>query len=258
MSVSAHRWSWIGQSVTGKSHRGEGAACQDAHAVRDLGEAKSALIACVADGAGSAKHGGVGARLACEAIMSQAVAHFESAGDFLGVSRDMAIAWCSQARERIRTHIDGAGGGGLRDYASTLCVALLDDECGCFFQIGDGAAVVRNAGVWGVVFWPQSGEYANSTNFLTSESYYERLDHCLAEGRFDAAALITDGLERLALSFDCQTLHEPFLAPLINALQTAEEPSSLQSDLERFLQSAAIESRSDDDKTLVFACRKQE
>ena len=66
-------WRHIAQSLQGPSHVDEGTPCQDTHGVRVLGEAPhGVLIACVADGAGSAKHSEIGSAIACEAILEHA------------------------------------------------------------------------------------------------------------------------------------------------------------------------------------------
>jgi hypothetical protein len=127
-------------------------------------------------------------------------------------------------------------------------------ESSAFFQVGDGAMILRRCGVYGVVFWPQSGEYANSTNFLTSDDFREQLAFSAAGGCSDVA-LMTDGLERLALRFDSQTPHIPFFDPLFRALRAADDVAGLNEGLRQFLASESVQSRSDDDKTLILASR---
>jgi hypothetical protein len=68
-------------------------------------------------------------------------------------------------------------------------------------------------------------------------------------------ALFTDGLERLALRFDCRTPHIPFFDPLFRALRTASDLQSLNDGLRQFLASDSVQIRSDDDKTLILASR---
>ena len=87
-----------------------------------------------------------------------------------------------------------------------------------FVQIGDGAIILGNDTLYGVVFWPQSGEYANTTNFLTSDEYAKQLEFLATPSKCSKVALMTDGIERLALRFDIQTPHIPFFDPLFRAL----------------------------------------
>jgi hypothetical protein len=122
-----------------------------------------------------------------------------------------------------------------------------------FFQVGDGAIIVRRQGVYGVVFWPQSGEYANTTNFLTDEQFEQALEFLALPVQVVDVALLTDGVQRLALTFESQTPHPPFFQPLFEALRSTSDVAGLDKDMRRFLESRSVQDRSDDDKTLVLA-----
>jgi len=137
--------------------------------------------------------------------------------------------------------------------ATTLCAAILSPQGSIFFQIGDGAITVGNNGVYGVVFWPQSGEYANVTNFMTSDKFRNELEFQATTSKFTEIALFTDGIERLALNFESQTPHLPFFQPLFKAVQLSDNGDSLATDLGKFLESDSVKNRSDDDKTLILA-----
>lgn len=212
-------------------------------------------MACVADGAGSAEHSQDGSKLACEVVVELATAHYdETKGSFAGVTEELALEWAREARSRIE-QLAAMREGKLRDYATTLCVACLSPSQAIFMQIGDGAIVARRHGVLGVVFWPQSGEYANSTMFLTGDRFEEHVQFQAAEGDFTDVALLTDGVERLALSFEGRTPHPPFFDPLFSALRSAPDPDALNAELHRFLESDSMKRRSDDDKTVVLAAK---
>ncbi|MEN0111044.1 MAG: PP2C family serine/threonine-protein phosphatase [Planctomycetota bacterium] len=245
-------WRHIAGSVTGPSHERTGAPCQDSHVVRFLSaRGEDHCVACVADGAGSGEHSHDGSRLACESIAESATERFERDGSFTSVDEATVGDWCTDARDRI-VQLAESRGHASRDYATTLCVALVSPTGTAFFQIGDGVIVARRNGVFGVVFWPASGEYANSTDFLTGENYRDRLRFSSAEGPFADLALMTDGVERLALSFESLTAHPPFFQPLFDALRAADDPEPLNAELARFLRSESVTSRSDDDKTVVL------
>lgn len=247
-------WRHIAQSLQGPSHLQDGTPCQDAHAIRFLSAGPHpALIACVADGAGSARHGDVGSTIACEAVLEHA-ARFLEAHSLDALLIDDVLLWCDDVRERIKLKAHEYLCG-VREFATTLCAAIVCDECAVFFQIGDGAIILGNDHFYGVVFWPQRGEYANSTNFLTSEEYHQQLQFVSTPRRFSKIALMTDGLERLALRFDSQTPHVPFFEPLFRALETTNDVSGLNNGLRDFLSSAPIHHRTDDDKTLVLAAQ---
>src|SRR5690606_13212537 len=124
-----------------------------------------------------------------------------------------------------------------------------------FFQIGDGAIVARRNGVFAVVFWPQSGEHINTTNFLTSPDFLNQIQDCVVDGDFDDMALLTDGVDRLALQFDSQTAHPPFFQPLFTTLRAATDVDALAVELGQFLQSDSVQIKNDDEKTLLLAWR---
>jgi hypothetical protein len=250
-------WRHIGQSLQGASHLADETPCQDNHGVRVLGEDGSrTLIACVADGAGSAKHSELGSSIACNSIIENASKYFEKEGGFEDLQQRTILEWCEDARAQI---LDAATSHDcrIRDFATTLCVAIIGPSSSYFLQIGDGAIILGNDTLYGVVFWPQSGEYANSTNFLTSDEYAEQLEFLATPSTCSKVALMTDGIERLALRFDIQTPHTPFFDPLFRALRSAANVDSLNEGLRGFLGSDSVQLRSDDDKTLVLATRTE-
>jgi serine/threonine protein phosphatase PrpC len=246
-------WRFAAQSVRGAHHDAEGSPCQDASLVRVFGsDDQCALMACACDGAGSAAHSDQGAQLTCRSIVECAAEYYESAGSFDDLAAETALKWCEAARQAIAEHAESAGRL-IRDYACTLCLAVVSNARSVFIQIGDGAIVACRNDACGVVFWPQSGEYINTTNFLTSNDYREQLQTCEANGGFSDVAVLTDGIERLALRFDALMPHLPFFKPLFAALRGATDVEALTRDLGRFLESDSIKHKTDDDKTLILA-----
>ena len=148
----------------------------------------------------------------------------------------------------------------LRDLACTVLGAIVRLDYAIFFQIGDGAIVYAKEGERELreVFWPQHGEYANQTNFIIQENAAEILAYTKFEGRITEIALFSDGLERLILNFSQKLVHTPALQPLFEWLaqpDTTEFSSGPISPLATYLDSDAINSRTDDDKTLIMASR---
>lgn len=248
-------WRPIAQSLQGPSHLAENSPCQDSHGVHVFGEGpEQTLVACVADGAGSARFGQQGSEIACATIAENAKTHYATKARLDDLERDDIVRWCDDARQRIRFAAAGRDCN-PRELATTLCAAIVSPNRSVFFQIGDGAMILGRDGLYGVVFWPQSGEYANSTNFLTADEYEKQLEFLATPTWPTDIALFTDGLERLALRFDIQTPHPPFFDPLFRALRTASDISRLSDDLRRFLGAESVQQRSDDDKTLILASR---
>jgi hypothetical protein len=215
---------------------------------------RGTLIACVADGAGSAKHSDIGSSIACKTILEHATKFLE-ANNLADMQMEDALIWCDEIRKRISVQADDRGCT-TREFATTLLVAILSPDLSVFFQIGDGAIILGNDVLYGVVFWPQEGEYANSTNFLTGDQYHQQIEFITTTAsHYSRVALLTDGLERLALRFDTQIPHIPFFDPLFRALQKTNDVSGLNEGLRSFLGSDSIHHRTDDDKTLILATR---
>jgi hypothetical protein len=226
--------------------------------VRLLGEdGARTLVACVADGAGSAKHSELGSSIVCNSMIENATKFFETKGGFDELAQQDILEWCEDARTRI-TDAATLHDCRTREFASTLCVAIMGPTTSYFVQIGDGAIILGNDTLYGVVFWPQSGEYANSTNFLTSDEYEKQLEFLATPSKCSKVALMTDGIERIALRFDIQTPHIPFFDPLFRALRSTADVDSLNEGLRGFLGSNSVQLRSDDDKTLVLATRTED
>lgn len=250
------RWRTVAASVAGTSHAGAGQPCADACAVRVLpvGTQGALLVAVAADGAGTSEHAPDGARLACEAILAQAELRARGGADLSTFVREDVLAWLEATRSRIA---EAARSLTLeaRDFSCTLLAALVDEASAVFFQIGDGAIVYRRDGEdYRPALWPQSGEYANCTWFVTDDDAAERVQMTVAEN-VDEVALLTDGLQGLALRFGSRDAHGPFFEPMFARLRCETETEGLVEELKAFLGSASVNQRTDDDKTLALATR---
>jgi hypothetical protein len=216
-----------------------------------VGEDECLVIAC-ADGAGSASEGGLGAAMACEAFCLRA--RDGLSGDLRVADLDAmrVLEWYRQVRDELAEEASRRNIR-TREFACTLLTAVLSPGIGVFAQVGDGAIVLGADGAYGAVTWPTSGEYANETTFITADTFEKEFECVRRQAPMREVALLTDGLQRLALSYANKSVHAPFFAPMFQALLAAEVPDLLGPELERFLDSSAVNERTDDDKTLVLA-----
>jgi hypothetical protein len=248
-------WKLLFQSVQGASHARTGQPCQDACLVRLRATPHGrVLLLLAADGAGSASLADFGARHACRAVLRMVLHDLRDGLEVGQVERDTALSWLL----RLRRELEGEASARqveLGQFATTLLLAVVGEAAAAFAQVGDGAIVVRDGERYQPVFWPQSGEYANTTNFVTDEAVADNLVFELRPGRVDELALLTDGLQTLALSFAERSVHQPFFQPMFQKLRQAAPGQRLASGLRRFLDSPAVNQRSDDDKTLLLATR---
>jgi hypothetical protein len=248
-------WKLLFQSIQGTAHERNSQPCQDSCRVRlrrtDRGPV---LVLVCADGAGSASHAHVGARLACRGLARLILDDLSEGLSVAHLERDTVLSWHERLRwqfhqEAERRNLE------LQQLACTLLLAVVGADAAAFSQIGDGAIVVADGDAYRPVFWPQTGEYANTTNFLTDLAFADNLAFEMRTETVDELALFTDGLQMLALNFADRSVHRPFFLPMFRKLRAAVPGEGLPRALASFLRSPAVNQRSDDDKTLLLATR---
>jgi hypothetical protein len=242
-------WRVIGGSVQGTSHISDAIPCQDACDIWNFkSDGSSVVVAAVADGAGSAKNGGDGARLAVEKASKIAV------DTWYLPDRDVERFFFdlySQTLDHLRRYAE-AHGLELKECACTLLIAILIDGKGYFAQVGDGAWVVEVRNRFECATWPQQGEFANETIFLTSEKALETIQIVEEDRGITFFSGFTDGIQRLALHYASRSAHPPFFNYLKSGLSSNQEDELLTAALKTYLASDRINLRTDDDKTLVI------
>jgi hypothetical protein len=144
----------------------------------------------------------------------------------------------------------------VQGFHCTLLLAIVGCCRSAFLQIGDGAIVVGDTSEFVAVFWPQAGEFAGMTNFITMADYAERIECRVLDDVFESAAVFTDGLERLVLDMKNQSVHQLFFRQMFGHMRSVPSDCGLQQALESFLDADSVNTRTDDDKTLVLAVRR--
>lgn len=247
-------WQVVGASEVGTSHIAVGRSCEDScwAQVDPTASGMPLLQLFVADGAGSASNGGEGADLAIQAAADFVEKKLRLPEFALG--DELATQCIMEIRERIYARAESLGLK-ARDFACTF-LGVLSCKLGTLvLQIGDGGIVLDVGQGLEVPVVPMSGEYANMTHFLTDE---DAINQMVTKTYPDIAlrvAVFSDGLQRLALNMADNTAHEPFFANFFKVLgaSTLEQEEQLHGALVRFLQSPAVNDRTDDDKTLALA-----
>ena len=254
-------WRFALASVQGTGHVAQDLPCQDACHCCVLGsEEEPVLVAVAADGAGSAIHGGDGAALACALFPQEVAALIETKGSARHIDRAFIDRWLAFFLLHVERRAQEANSS-ARQFACTFLAAVIGVDYTAFVQVGDGAIVLsrlEEPDGYHCQFWPDQGEYANETVFLTSPCVGERLAFEAVPCRIDEVALLTDGLQRLALDYQAQDAHDPFFRPIFRKVRDSlpEDVEALSSALEAFLGSPAVCARTDDDKTLILATRR--
>ena len=248
-------WKILHQSVAGTSHQLAGLPCQDCCAARQIELAsETVLILACSDGAGSAKFSEIGSKLACQTLVDRAAAQVQSSDGLDKVEPDPALGWVAAVHEALGVEAESRAVE-PRELACTLLFALLGVRGAAFGQIGDGAIVQLGDNEYRNVFWPQSGEYINTTNFITNPNYRSVFEFTWCDAPVDEVALFTDGLQMVGLDFQKHEAHGPFFAPLFQSLRKQADAAELVEPMRAFLQSPQLAERTDDDKTLIMATR---
>lgn len=276
-------WNVVFASEVGTAHTKTAAPCQDYSSMQIIETStEPILVLCCSDGAGSAQFAHEASRIACDEMQHSILNGLLYLGDVASIEHENVRSWYEGVRMKLA---DAAAGrnSALSEFACTLLIAVLGHEVSLFAQVGDGAIVYADSSAssscnsmtaqlnfapdadqasrlsdlasYKIAFWPDNGEYMNITNFITSPGLEHNLRIQHVSAGIDQVALFTDGLELLALDFKQKAPHKPFFEPMFERLSRETHPQNLEPLLREFLQSAAVNERTDDDKTLMLGSR---
>lgn len=248
-------WRAIVHSEIGTRHCQFQQPCQDYGSYRIEGDV---VIGAVADGAGSAKHAEIGAKVAVEnalaalseqvmnGIATLAYADIDASAFLLDMGKQVISALEMTAQE---------GDYELRDLGCTLLAFIATPKWLAAAQIGDGFIVAGDCehNTYQLLFPPDKGEFINETLFITTANALQHMQVYAQEGHVPFICAATDGLERVAIRFQDWQPHPPFFHPFVACLSQIESQEERQTYLETFLASERLNSKTDDDKTLL-AC----
>jgi hypothetical protein len=248
-------WKYIGVSIAGTSHLNKGEPCQDFNAFCSDGKS---FFASIADGAGSALKSQQGSAMACEVALIE-LSKLVALGN---MSLEESLkASALKARNSIFQLADKEGIDS-REYACTLLVFATTSSGSAALQIGDGIIVYRCANHdWSVATWPQRGEYSNTTFFITDKTFEENVEIVRLPERVIEAALVSDGLEPIAVNYAEKRAHTPFWNGIFKPVRQSKKMGliyELEEPLESFLSSDKVKSRVNDDLSIVLASRIDE
>ncbi len=225
-------WRVVQASSIGTSHSESGEVCQDECLAGTFcaPDSEEYFLGLVSDGAGSASHGGFGASVACEKgrdVIEQWVRKEES---FCRLTLETVTNWVVAIRQHICQAAE-VKGITPRDCACTLLGAVVGSRAAAFFQVGDGAIVIRDGDGFYPIFWPDAGEYANMTYFVTDEDALVHLHRKIWLSSCESSlpgevAMFSDGLQRLALVYESRTAYQPFFDPMFSTLRTMRQNPS--------------------------------
>lgn len=250
------KWYCVGASVRGTSHDGVGLPCQDAHRFYHLSSGE--LIIAVADGVGSAPHSDEGAKIACDVAVEHISLYLKDTcsltddelEEVLRSAYQSAFNSIQERAEKEQVHI--------REYATTLTVAVITNELVVGAMVGDGMMVVEDIqGEFSCFFSLPKREYANQVVSITSAQGPKELQIVSRNAPVKTVSLLTDGLLRLSCDVRKNIPHAPFFQTMTSLLYTVPEQRRASNELQVLLNHPSINERTDDDKTLVVAANIQ-
>jgi hypothetical protein len=244
-------WEIVAASVTGEGHLKGGKGNEDAFCFAS--RLDGSLVLAVADGAGSASCGAEGAELATTCAL-EFLSEIE-----LPTTEDFWQALMLETVQHVHDALEAHAitqEKDIKDFACTLLAAVLTPSYIAALQIGDGAIVGMSGETITRLTRATHGEYASETVFVTSQDYL-RSCSCtvILSGTITGLALLTDGLEPVAMNLQTGEPFAPFFTPLFRFARSEKDAHEKSQTLSEFLAGERISRRTHDDKTLVLAVR---
>jgi Protein phosphatase 2C len=254
-------WKAIRHSSIGTSHQRTGLPCQDYSSftiVEDI------LIGAVADGAGSAKYSNIGSQLAVDTTLNYLQRRIQNTeGEFSDFStnpfhkekaREIFTETLQKVVSRFKKETETEHKYILKDLSCTLLVFIATPCWMAAMQVGDGFIVMRSSddSNYHLIFSPAKGEYANETVFVTSPTVFQELQIDVIEHSPKFIFASTDGLERVAIILKNSSPVPEFFHEFERlVVQNTQKKAS--KTISGFLKSEKVNSRTDDDKTILIA-----
>ena len=255
-------WRIAAATAAGSSHAKDDTPNQDAVDYRlvEIGGEQVVVVA-VADGAGSAPRSDVGSQIAVKNAVASIVGGINKR-PVAASSKHLATSLVRNAVKRAKNAVARYGreqGVSARELACTLIVAVSSERLTTAAQVGDGAVVAFNIGSGdaSTLCAAHTGEFANETTFITSRTrphLVASVGH-VAGADYDGLALITDGLQNLALKMPEREPFMGFWNPMLNDLSQTDQPEAVPGRLHAFISGERVQSRTTDDVTIAIAVR---
>lgn len=237
----------LSTSIRGPLHRSLGLPCQDYSCARST---KNKLVAIVSDGAGSAKHSKIGAKIICETLCDLLI------NSDIKTIRSDVIKAISIARQKLLLHRynQSKTSADFINFSATLVGVFYHNNKGVFFHIGDGAGIAFQNGEYSnfIISEPENGAFSCETYFYTMEDWKDCLRFTNIEN-VNRILLMTDGVTGFAFSNDFYKIHRNFLIPIIEYLEKESRKTYAVDALRNTLNNRRAQRLNADDKTILWA-----
>ena len=256
---NASLWRIAQASTAGVSHLAHHLPCQDFALTRQVTtpDGKTIVFLVAADGAGSATHAELGAKVVVASFLGLVQLALEQGRRLTDFGQTDINHWLAITRQAVDVKAAELGATS-HDLAATVLGCCIGDGATLWWQIGDGAIVLgRGPGDYAVACWPAQGEYANETTFVTSANAPAEIRWGLIPHECPRIGVFTDGLQRLLLDYRQQ---QPVAAwfdvqfGFLAGLPPGSSPA-LDQALTTLISGPRFVDQTEDDRTLILACR---
>ena len=273
-NLSPQTWLFASGSGIGLSHKKTGSDCQDYAYVETFGKDSSWLVGALADGAGSAAHSKEGAEFLCTEVirkLQDSEALNKLLEEFQTLPKTEMLDEIEPIKQQLR-QVFVESVDALRSYAqakeinpqdlaSTLVAFIASPNFLASIEIGDSLLVyISSKGEFSLNNLPMKGEYANQTIFAVSKDSKEQVACCVRKFREQDQLVficaMTDGLESVSFDKSTNTPGSKFFLPLLESSKACNTNSELEAFIREVITMPALDTRTDDDKTLLIALNR--
>jgi hypothetical protein len=239
------------KSIVGSGHLKTNTPCQDASAIRVIGEN---IILVWADGAGSSKHSQIASKCVVDTTIKAISGYVSERSSFEQYSiaaRKRIITKIIQRCIRELNKIAYKYGFQNNDLYTTFNLVIRTPHCTTGASIGDGFAVIEYGNGFDFLLKPKKGQYENSTYFINSiksEFNYilENTNFNCIQSKVDFVFCSTDGLDKIALKDG--EVYIPFFVSVRDSFR--DEPEEFKKWFET--DSKLINATTDDRSILIY------
>ena len=245
-------WKTLAASVVGSAHIQQNKGNEDAFAVGS--SLSKNLILVASDGAGSATCAAQGSAFVSQKML-ELFAQMPFYRSRVGLECELLAAlYVLKAELRLFAESQERD---VKDFAATLLAVKITPPFVLAIQIGDGAIVTQCKDGLHFLTQPFHGSYASETVFVSSDDALQKASVAvMASDAIQALALMTDGLEPVALSKGKP--FKDFFTPLFAFCANEKAAHKKCHDLTNFLSGGQLATRTHDDKTLILSTLNKE
>jgi hypothetical protein len=253
-------WQAIAASVKGESHIKASLPCQDRNGYEIT---EKYFVAVVSDGLGSERHSDIGSKVVVESALGFIKNVLQEKLPNKTPDWKKILSECALYSRNALQKKSGVEKLDISEYGATLIVVIGTIDWLAIAHLGDGAVVAGfENGDIEIVSNPQQLEFDNDVipltaiNSLDSIKYIVRKitkkTNLVSKTKINRIAILTDGLQKLALNIQAGEAYTPFFKPFFDAFSQPIDSIEESVQLGKFLSSDKINKRTNDDKTLLI------